>query len=52
MFPQYSLLEGVAPNSRDATINTITDAQTSIGSYGYAGTSHQEMINPGIRHKF
>jgi hypothetical protein len=38
--------------TRDANTNTITDAQASIGSYGYAGTSHQEMVNLGIRHKF
>jgi len=38
--------------TRDATTNTVTDAQASIGSYGYAGTSHQEMVNLGIRHKF
>jgi predicted porin len=28
------------------------DAQASIGSYGYAGTDHQEMVTVGIRHKF
>jgi predicted porin len=27
-------------------------AQASIGSYGYAGTSTQEMVNLGLRHKF
>ncbi|MGI4985633.1 MAG: porin, partial [Janthinobacterium lividum] len=29
-----------------------TAAQASIGSYGYAGTSTQEMVNIGVRHKF
>lgn len=29
-----------------------TAAQASIGSYGYGGTSTQEMVNIGIRHKF
>ncbi|CAE6762729.1 Outer membrane porin protein [Paraburkholderia aspalathi] len=27
-------------------------AQASIGSYGYAGTNTQEMVNLGLRHKF
>ncbi|NPT55014.1 porin [Paraburkholderia elongata] len=27
-------------------------AQASIGSYGYAGTSTQEMVNLGLRHRF
>jgi predicted porin len=27
-------------------------AQASIGSYGYAGTSSQTMVNLGLRHKF
>jgi predicted porin len=27
-------------------------AQASIGSYGYAGTSSQSMVNLGLRHKF
>jgi predicted porin len=27
-------------------------AQASIGSYGYAGTSTQELVIVGIRHKF
>ena len=29
-----------------------TAAQASIGSYGYAGTNTQEMVNLGLRHKF
>lgn len=29
-----------------------TAAQASVGSYGYAGTSTQEIVNIGIRHKF
>jgi predicted porin len=29
-----------------------TAAQASIGSYGYAGTGTQEMVNLGLRHKF
>jgi predicted porin len=31
---------------------TTQIAQASIGSYGYAGTSHQEIAIVGIRHKF
>ncbi|MGF6768014.1 putative porin [Paraburkholderia sp. GAS199] len=27
-------------------------AQASIGAYGYAGTSSQELIIAGIRHRF
>jgi predicted porin len=30
----------------------IMPAQASIGSYGYAGTSTQTMVNLGLRHKF
>ncbi|TDV34468.1 putative porin [Paraburkholderia caballeronis] len=29
-----------------------TPAQASIGSYGYAGTGSQTMVNLGLRHKF
>ncbi|ABE30080.1 gram-negative porin family protein [Paraburkholderia xenovorans LB400] len=38
----------------DATTGkrTTQAAQASIGSYGYAGTSHQEIAIVGIRHKF
>lgn len=38
----------------DAATGTRTTqaAQASIGSYGYAGTSHQEIAIVGIRHKF
>ncbi|MGF6779192.1 porin [Paraburkholderia sp. GAS334] len=32
--------------------HTTQAAQASIGSYGYAGTSHQEIVIVGIRHKF
>jgi predicted porin len=32
--------------------HTTQTAQASIGSYGYAGTSHQEIVIVGIRHKF
>jgi predicted porin len=32
---------------------TTSDAQASIGSYGYeSGSSHQELVIVGIRHKF
>ncbi|OMG75224.1 porin [Burkholderia ubonensis] len=33
-------------------LNGVQDAQASIGSYGYAGKSSQEMVALGIRHKF
>lgn len=29
-----------------------TAAEASIGSYGYAGTTSQTMVNLGLRHKF
>ncbi|WP_133647780.1 porin [Paraburkholderia flava] len=31
---------------------TVSSAEASIGSYGVAGTSTQEMLSLGIRHKF
>ncbi|MFC0401263.1 porin [Paraburkholderia rhizosphaerae] len=31
---------------------SIAAAQASIGSYGYAGTGTQSMVNLGLRHKF
>ncbi|MGH8781276.1 porin [Paraburkholderia sp.] len=31
---------------------TVSSAEASIGSYGVAGTSTQEMVSLGIRHKF
>jgi predicted porin len=32
---------------------TTSDAQASIGSYGFSsGADHQEMVIVGIRHKF
>ncbi len=37
--------------SSTGVVSTQT-AQASIGSYGYAGTSSQEMVAVGIRHKF
>jgi len=27
-------------------------AQASVGSYGYGGTSTQELVSLGLRHKF
>ena len=35
-----------------ATDGTIGSAQASIGSYGYNGTSSQELVALGLRHKF
>ncbi|PCE33675.1 porin [Burkholderia ubonensis] len=35
-----------------AGVNGTQDAQASIGSYGFAGKSSQEMVALGIRHKF
>ncbi|MDN7177750.1 porin [Caballeronia sp. SEWSISQ10-4 2] len=34
------------------TTRVTQDAQASIGSFGFAGTSTQEMVIVGIRHKF
>jgi predicted porin len=31
---------------------TVSNAQASIGSYGYNGTSSQELVALGLRHKF
>ena len=31
---------------------TVSSAEASIGSYGVAGTSSQDMVSIGIRHKF
>jgi predicted porin len=39
-------------NAAGQTVRVIQDAQASIGSFGYAGTSTQEFVIVGIRHKF
>jgi hypothetical protein len=31
---------------------TVSSAEASVGSYGVAGTSSQDLISIGIRHKF
>ncbi|AJY09299.1 porin [Burkholderia dolosa] len=33
-------------------VGGVHDAQASIGSYGFAGKSSQEMVSLGLRHKF
>jgi len=38
--------------TRDATGTAVVNAQASVGSYGYAGTSSQELVAVGLRHKF
>jgi len=38
--------------TRNATGTAVVDAQASVGSYGYAGTSSQEVVAVGLRHKF
>ena len=38
--------------TRDATGAAVVNAQASVGSYGYAGTSSQELVAVGLRHKF
>lgn len=38
-------------DTRDST-GAVVGAQASVGSYGYAGTSNQTLVNLGIRHKF
>ncbi|OTP75200.1 porin [Caballeronia sordidicola] len=39
-------------NAAGQTVRVDQAAQASIGSYGYAGTSNQELVIVGIRHKF
>ncbi len=41
-----------ATNAAGQTVRVDQAAQASIGSYGYAGTSNQELVIVGIRHKF
>jgi predicted porin len=41
-----------ATNAAGQTVRVTQDAQASIGSYGFAGTSNQELVIVGIRHKF
>jgi predicted porin len=38
--------------TRDADTGLVTSAQASIGSYGYAGTGSQTLVNLGLRHRF
>ncbi|WP_321839234.1 porin [Paraburkholderia bannensis] len=38
--------------TRDADTGAVTSAQASIGSYGYAGTGSQTLVNLGLRHRF
>ncbi|SAL25378.1 porin [Caballeronia sordidicola] len=39
-------------NAAGQTVRVDQAAQASIGSYGFAGTSNQELVIVGIRHKF
>ena len=40
-------------HQRDASTGAIVDAGASVGSYGYgAGSTSQEIVSLGIRHKF
>ena len=39
-------------NTRDPGTGLVTNAQASIGSYGYNGTNSQELVALGLRHKF
>ena len=39
-------------NAAGQTVRVDQQAQASIGSFGFAGTSTQEMVIVGIRHKF
>ena len=41
-----------ATNAAGQTVRVTQAAQASIGSYGFAGTSNQELVIVGIRHKF
>lgn len=38
--------------TRNDTGTAVVNAQASVGSYGYAGTSSQELVAVGLRHKF
>ncbi|TAM51902.1 MAG: porin [Paraburkholderia sp.] len=38
--------------TRNPDTGAVTNAQASIGSYGYNGTSSQELVALGLRHKF
>ncbi|MGN3961734.1 porin [Burkholderia gladioli] len=38
--------------TRDSVTGNVVAAQASIGSYGYAGTNSQTMVNLGLRHRF
>jgi len=38
--------------TRTADGTGVTNAQASVGSYGYAGTNSQELVALGLRHKF
>ncbi len=39
-------------NGKTLVDGKVLPAQASIGSYGIPGTSTQEMVNFGIRHRF
>ncbi|RFU44560.1 porin [Paraburkholderia sp. DHOC27] len=39
-------------NTLNADATAVVSAQASIGSYGYGGTSTQELVSLGLRHKF
>ncbi|MEK6346409.1 MAG: porin [Burkholderia sp.] len=38
--------------TRDSVTGQTVAAQASIGSYGYAGTNSQTLVNLGLRHRF
>ncbi|MGN6665450.1 MAG: porin [Trinickia sp.] len=39
-------------NTRDAVTGNVVGAQASVGSYTYNGTSSQELVALGLRHRF
>ncbi len=39
-------------STRDGTTGNVVGATASVGSYGYTGTSSQELVALGLRHKF
>jgi len=48
----YQHASGTQATYNSAGQRVLQPAQASIGSFGYAGTSHQELVQVGLRHRF
>ncbi|TCF96444.1 porin [Paraburkholderia strydomiana] len=48
----YQHASGTQATYNSAGQRVLQTAQASIGSFGYAGTSHQELLQVGLRHRF